>query len=199
MKAFLVAFLAIFLLAHPALAGIGTDDISSEWGKLTPTQQAEMAAAIAKKAAETQTPPKPLVTVEAVEPWLTLIDHMSEGLVKLARELGVTANELLVSPVGIITVGLIAYTVMGEDLVEVGVGLLWAALTFPLLILFFFKSVVPVKEYAETKKAFFGREYTVHKPIRRKVVFGDGEGFNVDWVFVIMLAINGIVTLAILT
>ena len=195
MRTLLVAFLAIFLLATPAMAGIDTSDIAVEWGKLTPAQRAEMAGLIAEKAA---TPTAPLVTAESVEPWIALLDHMGEGLVKLAKDLGITANELLVSPVGMITVGLIAYTVMGEDLMEVAMALLWVALSFPLLTLFFFKSVVPVREYAEVKKVVFGHEYTVHKPLRRKVVFSDDEGFNVDWVFVIMLVVNGIVTLALL-
>ncbi len=200
MRKILLVLIGTLLLAGPALAeGIDTDDIASTWKQLSAQQRAEMASLIAQKAAETTTPSGPLVTAEKVEPWLTLIDHMGEGLVKLARDLGVTANELVVSPVGMITVGLIAYTVMGDQVMDLGIGLLWAGLTFPLLLLFFFKSVIPITEYAEVKQRFFGHEYTVHRPIRRKMVFGADEDFNVDWAFAGLLLLNGLVTVIILT
>jgi hypothetical protein len=185
------------MIASVSWAAIDTVDISDDWNKLTTAQRAEMAQIIANKA----TTPVVAPSVEQVEPWLELVDHLGEGLVKLARDLGVEANTLLKSPVGVITVGLVAYHVMGDDIVELAAGLLWFGLTFPIWLLFFFKVTIPVIDYREVrKKTLFKGQITVDAPVRRKPTFAmhtnydSTNGAGPDWIAAIALAAQLLVT-----
>lgn len=194
----LFAFLSIFLFAGPALAAITSNSISSEFAKLSPTKRAEIATLIALEAEKASSSLSKIPTVEPddVEPWLKLIDHMGAGLMKLAHDLGVEVNTLLTSPIGLIAVGLIAYHVMGDLLVGIFTGLLWFALITPLLILYFYKVVIPVTGHVEvTQKRMFGDPVQVQVPVRRKVSFEDKDGNGPEWTFFSLLVAHCFVTM----
>lgn len=193
-RAIFLALVGILFLAGPALATNGVDAGDLSWNQLTHRQKAELALEAADMVASNQVPAIP-VKADDVAPWLALIDRVGEGLVKLARDLGVTANELLASPVGVITVGLVAYHIMGAEVVGVLCGLLWFFLTLPLMLLFFYKLVIPVQGYeSRTLARSFGRNpVTVDVPVRREVTFDDKSG--PEWVFVIVLLLQLFVTI----
>lgn len=182
----LLILLGMLFLAGPALAqqgrGITTDSIENNWNNLTEEQKASMAAQIAKTAGQNDTtfngvPIPKNVSAESVAPWLSLIDKVGEGLVRLAKELGVTANELLRTPVGVITVGLVAYHVMGAEVLELLKGLLFLSVTLPIWLLCFYKMVIPVVEYKTVKKSRWFREpVDVQVPVRRRATFDDDAG-----------------------
>lgn len=202
---FAMLFVLLFniALAAPASArtdnpGITTDSIEGNWNNLTEEQKAALAAQIAKSASGNNVDafggvsPRN-VSAEAIEPWLTLIDKVGEGLVRLARDLGVTANELLRTPVGVIAVGLVAYHVMGAEIVGVLVGMLWFSLTFPIWILLFYKLVIPVVEYKEVlqTRRFWG-PVQVTVPIRRKAGFSEDSA--TEWVMTLLLVLDLMIT-----
>jgi hypothetical protein len=180
----LLVLLGVLFLAGPAFAqtGITTDAISGNWRKLTEEQKAALAAQIAQQADQNKTTPlgdivPTKVEAQDVEPWLVLIDKVGQGLVRLAKDLGVTANELLRTPVGIITVGLVAYHVMGEELMGILTGLLFFALAMPVWLLTFYKWVVPVIEYRVVKQArLFRPVEEIQVPVRRRVTFDEDAG-----------------------
>ena len=199
-----LVLLGVLFLAGPALAqnrgGITTDSIESNWDKLTEEQKAGLAAQVAQQAGKNDvtfngTPIPKNVIAENVAPWLSLIDKVGEGLVRLAKELGVTANELLRTPVGVITVGLVAYHVMGNEIMGVLVGLLWFALAMPVWLLLFYKLVIPVVKYETVKQARWGRDpVEVQVPVRRRVTFDSDSG--PEWIGTISLIFLLIVTIA---
>ena len=187
------------LVAAPVLAdgyrGISTTDIADTWAELNPQERAEMATIIAKKAAAKKTAIAN-VTVEEVEPWLLVIDRLGSGLVKLAHDMGVEANELITTPVGVLAMGLVVFHVAGDEVIEIFVGLLWFFMTCPFLVLFYFKSVVPVVEYVEVPVKRFGKSAVVVKALRRKMEFGGS--FNVEFVFILLVSFNTLITLCII-
>lgn len=193
---FAATLLLVLLLAGPALAGKGgitTDSIEGSWNQLTEQQKAQLATQIAKEASKNDTlfngqVVTKNVKVDEVEPWLSLIDKVGEGLVRLAKDLGVTANELLVTPVGVVTVGLVAYHVMGDDVIDAFSAFAFALVAFPLLTLFFFKSVIPVIEWKEFVVDGWRGKRVVIRRIRRTPIFGASEDFNQDWLFAIVAA-----------
>ena len=115
-----VAFFCFAFVAPMAGAEINTSDIASSWGDLSETEKASFAMQIAQKAEQSTSIP----TVDDVEPWLKLVNSIGDGLVKLAHDMGVEANELIKTPVGMMAMGLIAYHVLGEDVLDVTIGLL---------------------------------------------------------------------------
>lgn len=199
----LLVLLGMLFLAGPAFAqassGITTESIETDWNRLTQEQKAQLAAQIAQTAGKNETTfngtviPKN-VSAEDVAPWLSLIDKVGEGLVRLAKELGVTANELLRTPVGVITVGLVAYHVMGEEIMGVLTGILFFSIAFPVWLLMFYKLVIPVVEYKLVKQARWGRDpVEIQVPVRRRVTFDDDSG--PEWVSTIALVLLFFVTI----
>ncbi len=184
-----IPILTVLLSASPPAFGQTAPD---GWSELTTAEKAEIAVLVAQKAEKQVITP---VTAEEVEPWLKLIDHLGTGLVTLAHNLGVEANELLMSPVGAVVVGLVGYHVMGEELMGFFAGLTFFSLALPIWLLFFYKTVIPVKEYREVTLArSFGRApVTVQVPVRRKPNWEDDNG--PEWVATIGIALIFLVTI----
>jgi hypothetical protein len=204
MKYFItMLFCAIMMFNSVATADIALDALSSEWTKLTAVQKAKLAGLITEEASSATSliasiPPS--VDAEKIEPWLKLIGEVGDGMVELAHALGVEANELIKTPIGILAMCLVVYHVMGSALFGIAGGLLWFSLTMPFLILFYFKSVIPIVEYKEVNRSLRSdSDVTIvaSKPIRRRMTFGDGdedEG-SVDWVFTVLLVLTFFVTI----
>jgi hypothetical protein len=157
------------------MAELTAQDISKDFNKLSLQDKAEVAKWIAqqntKKAAATVPP------VEKVKPWVELFDGLGDGIVKFAKDMGMTANELLNTPVGYITVGLVAYKVMGELITELIALFAWVSILTPLLLLYLFKITIPVVETKQITKARLFREpVTVDMPVRAKFRFSEGNG-----------------------
>lgn len=197
MKWFATVVIGVLMFSTPALAGIDRDDLAG-WGRLSESQRIEIAQIVQTKAEEAVSAKVPSVSVEDVEPWLKVIDHMGTGLVQLAHDLGVEANELVKTPIGMMAMGLIAYHVLGNDVLDIIIGFIWFFVTVPLLTLFFFKAMIPIKDYAEVEVKGWRGPKKVMKPIRRRPCFGDAEGFNVDWIFFVLCVGNVMVTMCII-
>lgn len=185
MKQLILAFFLI-CLASPALALT-----QSEYNELSASGQAAVMQAIADSEAAASAVPK---SAKEVEEWVRLVDAVGQGLGQLAKELGVQANELLNTPVGYITVGLIAYNVMGNDLMGIFLGLLWLGLTVPFWLLWFVKVTIPVVSYKEVKKStLFRGVVTCDVPVRRKPDFEGDAG--PEWVSLVTMVLMLFTTL----
>jgi hypothetical protein len=194
----------LLLFASPALA-TPASDLQSAFKLLPAGQQAEVAAFMAKKAAQAATgqvaTPAPLIDVSAdeVEYGLKLIDHLGAGLLNLAKQLGVEANVFVQSPVGMVSMGLLVYHVAGAAILKLTIGSAWFFLTMPLLVGFFFKAVIPITGYADVTMSpwWLKGEVKRSRPIRKQLTF-NFNGCAATWVFVICLAVQIIATLCIL-
>ena len=88
--------------------------------KLTPAQVAELSA---KAAAMTATPENISATVrKEAEAWGEMGANMGRAMVGAAREVGVAANEFASTPLGKVTVAIVAYKIIGKDVLGVLVG-----------------------------------------------------------------------------
>jgi hypothetical protein len=107
---------------------------------------------------------------------------------------------LIKTPVGvIIAVGLL-YHIMGPDVLDIVIGFAWLGITIPLLLLFFFKGVIPITEYREAEVKGWRGMRVVAKPIRRRMDFsGNGDELpGVDYWFMGMVVVTTIVFVSII-
>ncbi len=193
--------LIILAFASPSMAALDRHSIGYDFENLSDTDKAEIVSLIATKNKNGQ---DVNISKEEVEPYLKLINSIGEGLIKLAKDLGTTANELIYTPVGIVTVSMIAYHIMGDKVLNIilGIGFFWTM--FPIWLILFYKIVIPIEEYEEViKKYWFKNEtYVVKKPIRTKPAFFLGYGSNNKenracgnvWVFTVILLFIGLIT-----
>jgi hypothetical protein len=119
--------LAILILASvlsfAAAAGTAQDATSVDVSKLTAAQKAEALKYVASLEAT-----KPDVqgisekTREEVGKWGELGVGMGRAAVAAAREVGVAANEFVQTPLGKVTMAVVAYKVIGKDIIKFFVG-----------------------------------------------------------------------------
>jgi hypothetical protein len=152
--------LLALVLATPASAELTGADLTSNLNKLSDVELAELAVDLAKQVAaiEADGVLGAVNTVADVEPdevekWFMLIDKVGLGILKLAKQLGLEANELLKTPVGIMGMGLIVLHVAGDQLWGIVAGLLWLIVTIPIWTLYFYKAVIPVVSYQEITRS----------------------------------------------
>ena len=161
-------------------------------GDLTDEQQAKIALQVAQFA---KTKVEPITTMipeaDQVEPYLKLIDHMGQGVVTLAEKLGVTANDLLTTPVGMVAVGYLAYTLMGNSLAGVLTGMLFIIIAFPVWLFFFYKTVIPItghkKIMVQRRK---GDPVEIDQPVRRTVTFSGPQCLPEVWSLIMLIYIG---------
>lgn len=121
MKRFLVAVsLMLCAAAHAGSAtpGSGTFvDVS----KITP----EQAAQIQKQVDELQSKPTNVSANvrKETEAWGELGANMGKALIGAAKEVGVAANDFAGTSLGKITVGIVAYKIIGRDILKISSGL----------------------------------------------------------------------------
>lgn len=82
------------------------------------------------------------ITPENADAWVNLGKNMGLALAEVAKHLGVAADEFLKSSAGKITLALIVWKVMGNDLVHLMVGLGIFVVFLPLWVYFFRKMCV---------------------------------------------------------
>jgi len=116
MKYLLATFLMMFTLSAMAINTNGLDE----------KQIAELNLQIANMKAAT-----PTNHAESVSEWVSIGKDMGTGLAATAKELGITANELADTPVGMIAIVVIVWNYLGNDLVGFVFGFLWFATTIP--------------------------------------------------------------------
>ncbi|MBI5742347.1 MAG: hypothetical protein HZA25_00730 [Candidatus Niyogibacteria bacterium] len=127
-SSFVVAFCVAFVMSASAT------QVTVDLEKITPEQVAAVMAA--KQSAET--PPKAAVpTVDQMEKWADVGAKVGQAIAATAKELNVGVNEFAKTPVGLLTMGLITWKVIGHDLLGIiGGTLAWIAITSVILFSF---------------------------------------------------------------
>lgn len=108
-----------FIAASLALAAFAAN--ANTTITLTPEQAAQLA-----KASTTDAKNISAVVREEASAWGEMGANMGKALVGAAKEVGVAANEFSQTPLGKVTVAVVVYKVIGEDLIGkiVGLGIL---------------------------------------------------------------------------
>lgn len=190
MKKIATAF-AIALLSF-ASAGVAMAQRAAEppaavdTSGLSATQVAELNALAEKAREET-----PIGRAEQANEWVEIGQGIGSGLAAAARETGQVVNEFAATPVGQLTIVIILFKVMGGDIIQLIVGLLYFAVTIPIWYSFYKKlwpytTVVTV--YDETTK-----KRTTTKS-RAKVDWSDDNGVMIclGWLAFAAIGAGGI-------
>lgn len=129
----------LLCLSLSTFAAIDTNAISKDFNSLTETQKAEIVQEIQRKTAVNDG--NVLATPDRVERWVDVGTKIGQAMGGAAREIGIAANDFAVTPLGKFTMFLIAYKVVGQDLVHlavhVGGGFLFFVTWLPLWIYIF--------------------------------------------------------------
>jgi len=194
MKRFITALLFMVTVgfASTSFGQINSSDIDlrglSETEKASIVAQAEKLR-VAKKAG-------PLVTPDGVKAWASVGKEIGQGLAAAAKELGVAANELLNTPIGYLTAGLLVWVYAGQDLVGIVFGSVWLIAFVPIWLWmyrrFMFKTTI---KYFEKGEGPGGAKKVVTKD--RIPAVSDGEGFIVFFYVIILLIGTGVGLIAI--
>jgi hypothetical protein len=106
---------------------------------LTPDQKAQIALQAAQFANQNKTIVN--TTPEQVKQWADVADALANGIGKTAHSLNVEVNEFIKSPVGIMTAVMLFWNYMGKDFLGIIFGTGWLAVSLPIWLFFFWKSI----------------------------------------------------------
>ena len=112
----LIAILALALSTTAFADGRAIDT-----SKLSKAQITELAVKAEEMSATTPENVSATVRKEA-EAWSELGANMGKAMVGAAKEVGVAANEFAVTPLGMVTVAITAYKIIGRDVLGIIVG-----------------------------------------------------------------------------
>lgn len=143
-----LAALTLALAPAPSFA-------QSEGPVLTPAQQERLDAVKEDMLRANGDPSVKPSAAQQVNEWVEIGQGIGSGLGAAARELGVVANEFAQTPVGMLTIGIIVWKVMGGDIVQLLVGTAWFIGATSIWFYFYRKLYVPAKisyEYHENGK-----------------------------------------------
>ncbi len=124
MKRLMIVAMAASLLAMPAMAQTQPTQPppSIDVSGLSPEQIAQVNADVAAQRAST-----PVAKAQAVNEWVNIGTGIGSGLAAAARETGQVVNEFANTPVGKLTIAVILFKVMGGDLIQLIIGLIFFA------------------------------------------------------------------------
>ncbi len=116
--------IAALLLAFSFTAAAGTSVITTG---LTEQQQAELVLQVVKMKGTAAN----VSTADEVSKWVDIGKNLGQGLAATAKELGITANELADTPVGMVAITVIIWNYMGESIIGILFGIVWFTTMIP--------------------------------------------------------------------
>jgi hypothetical protein len=178
MKKFLAIFAVMFALATPAMAQSGCDNIQLE------NLPESVVIELKKKCVDLAKPVVP-VDVESMGEYAELGKKYGIALSEVAKSIGTTVNELALTPVGKFMLVMVAYKVMGNDLIGIFGGITWFATMIPIWLYLFHRLVLRNRVVQERTQ----RDGTV---IRETLPVNLADG-NVTGTILILLVVLGII------
>jgi hypothetical protein len=125
-------FITVLALCVATTAFASTKQTSVDVSKLTPEQIAQINSQVSEM---TKDPVNVSATVrKEAEAWGELGANMGKAMVGAAREVGVASNEFANTSLGKVVVGIVAYKVVGKDILGVIFGSLILAIGYSLAI-----------------------------------------------------------------
>lgn len=149
----LLAAAAIALAATSVNAELSLNAVDQAgFSKLSAEEQAAVVQMVAAKVKVSQDAP----TAARVNEWVDVGKNIGSGLAGAAKEVGVAVNDFAKTPVGILTMLLIVFHMIGEAIIGVFVGLMVWLIGFGALR-FMIDRIYPITiEYDPEKRTIFG-------------------------------------------
>lgn len=161
MKNWLVALVLMFSFSTTFAVQLNVD------GELTAEQKAQLQLQAAQMAKQNGIGPLPS-TPEKVEQWVNVGTAIGRGLAGTAQELGVAADKIADTRVGLFAMILIAWHYVGADLVSTVFGFLWLATLIPTWVWMYRRQflIESIQVFDKGKR---------EDGLRKKVVFRDSN------------------------
>lgn len=93
----------------------------------------------------------PTVNVNSLSEYAELGQKYGIALSEVAKSIGTTVNDLAKTPVGVFMLVMVAWKVMGNDLIGIVGGFIWFTVMLPLWIYMFHRVVLSTRRVVETK------------------------------------------------
>ena len=187
MKFIIATFFMLFSVLAQAQISIH-DAGRAGFDKLSETEKAAIIQQIAEKNSN-NVPIVGNITPEKLDRFAQTGDNIGKGLAAAAKEIGVTVNEFVQTPVGILTVGLIVWHVVGDDIKGILGGILVWIIGFA-AIRFVSNRAYPIRyEYDMQKTNVFGN-YVVKNKYR--------DDFSAEMTIFTMIASGFVVAVGII-
>ena len=124
-------------------------------------------------------------TVNNMAEYAELGQKYGVALSEVAKSVGTTVNELAQTPVGRFMLVMVAYRVMGSDLLGIAGGVLWFTTMIPLWIYMFHRMVLSTRSVKET----FDNSGKLASRVINPVTWSDAEGVIAVVMMFVMLFI----------
>lgn len=93
----------------------------------------------------------PTVNANSLSEYAELGQKYGIALSEVAKSIGTTVNELAKTPVGVFMLVMVAWKVMGNDLIGIVGGFIWFTVMLPLWVYMFHRLVLSTRRVVETK------------------------------------------------
>lgn len=127
-KLFVLFCLCFSVAAHAYSSSNLSDALTDKFNKLSPQQQAEIYKTVVDKqavvTAAAASEVAPTITPEKIKQYGDIGITIGDAIANTARQLGVVANDFVKTPVGIITIMLIVWSIAGSAVVHIVGGFL---------------------------------------------------------------------------
>lgn len=95
-------------------------------------EQMKLDIQTSKQASKEKEAEIPVVTKENIGEWAVIAQEFAKALGIAAREIGVSVNEFLKSPAGVLTAGILIFMTVGKSIMAFFVGMLFTYIVFKL-------------------------------------------------------------------
>jgi len=159
MKSFIAVLMFVFAL--PAFAQLNSSNVNQAgFNQLTEEQKAQVVQHVATLAAQQS---GPQAVVEKANTWAQVGQGLGQGLVAMAREMGVAVNEFAGTTVGKIATVMLLWHYMGNDLMRLAAGFVVAVVGLGYLRWLMNHQFPTEIRYSETEKNVFGNRVVVNR------------------------------------
>jgi hypothetical protein len=186
-KAIIYASLAACMCAaSPAWADTKCDDLSISGVSDSVLIELKKKCLDEVKAAQTAASQVPKIDVDNLAEYASLGQKYGIALSEVAKSVGTTVNELAQTPVGIFMLVLVAWKVIGKDLVGIIGAFIWFATMLPLLWVVFSKLVLRDRTVTENVDPTTGK--VVQRTVA-KMEWSDANGLAAFVLLVVLVAV----------
>jgi hypothetical protein len=132
---------------------------SAGWDKLTEIQKAAIIKQVTEGAAQTNNSGLP--AADEAQKWVNVSSGIGKGLVAMVKELGVTINEFITTPAGILAMGMLVWHVMGNEIIHVVYGSILFVVWVPIWIHMYRTVCIPKKKVTMERTGMFNWKRTI--------------------------------------
>ena len=157
MKSFIAAIMFVFAL--PVFAQLNATNVNQAgFAQLTEEQKAQVVQQVATMAAQQA---GPQAVVDKATQWAQIGQGLGQGMVAMAREMGIAVNEFAGTTVGKIATVMLLWHYMGNDILRLVAGAMIAIVGFGYLRWLMNHQYPTTIVYSDTEKNIFGNRVVI--------------------------------------